>query len=551
MHIFWVNQGTGDLQCQTEGEPVPTQSDKRVDTYPSHQFVVWYAREKEAQAKVGAATHGQRFAIGDKTKVMIGPGLTLAWETRAQVRAAARPPPPPDPDDSWRPKLLRQGSPRDPSKAASSSKLFVVFVTDCTAYQDWQSEVLFRSGVLVKHRGPIVRIASGCEPEAQRRLERRYDALYGTAAAEAAGTLCWAHFTPEYARLLEQANNDHDYPPYNRPSAILHFVTHFPGPADAVVAVVDPDFIFLRPFHTDFTDRSAVLWSEDWAEAEIPPGVGRGTPAAQSWSVIEYVALGNGEPKTPYLYGSNPPLAPPRETLTREARDLLQPFAPFVNTTFGEALKYYDIGPPYIMHVDDWRLMAPDMIAYLPLIRKRYPYLYAEMCAPRYHFHIHCFFFLSFFAVLCPERVHLKKKFRPLFAYNCLNKDDLKKTPHLELSLIRVFFPPMFSWCSGRSGAGGGGGAGGQIRAQGTRSAWRRRSTGSGTRGWTTSWCASRTSRAKAGRSSTRSPRRRCAARALRARGSGPASPCPPSSTTATRSLWPASPSSSAGSTRT
>lgn len=33
------------------------------------------------------------------------------------------------------------------------------FSTDCSAYQDWQSELVFNSALLVGHAGPLTRIA--------------------------------------------------------------------------------------------------------------------------------------------------------------------------------------------------------------------------------------------------------------------------------------------------------------------------------------------------------------------------------------------------------
>ncbi len=41
--------------------------------------------------------------------------------------------------------------------------IHVVFSTDCGAYQDWQSLVVFHSAQVVKQPGPVTRIASGCD----------------------------------------------------------------------------------------------------------------------------------------------------------------------------------------------------------------------------------------------------------------------------------------------------------------------------------------------------------------------------------------------------
>ena len=66
--------------------------------------------------------------------------------------------------------------------AARSARVRVVFSTDCTPYQDWQSEVVFNSADVVGHRGPVTRIASGCSAEKEAALRQRYAALYGANA---------------------------------------------------------------------------------------------------------------------------------------------------------------------------------------------------------------------------------------------------------------------------------------------------------------------------------------------------------------------------------
>ena len=66
--------------------------------------------------------------------------------------------------------------------AARSARVRVVFSTDCTPYQDWQSEVVFNSADVVGHRGPVTRVASGCSPEKEAALRQRYAALYGARA---------------------------------------------------------------------------------------------------------------------------------------------------------------------------------------------------------------------------------------------------------------------------------------------------------------------------------------------------------------------------------
>ena len=83
--------------------------------------------------------------------------------------------------------------------AARSARVRVVFSTDCTPYQDWQSEVVFNSADVVGHRGPVTRIASGCSPEKEAALRQRYAALYGARARFS------LHVTPEFDMTASQS----------------------------------------------------------------------------------------------------------------------------------------------------------------------------------------------------------------------------------------------------------------------------------------------------------------------------------------------------------
>eukprot|EP00981_Chlorochromonas_danica_P012000 scaffold4368_cov180-Ochromonas_danica.AAC.13 len=58
------------------------------------------------------------------------------------------------------------GSSGSSTVRTSPDDIFVVFSTDCTTYQDWQSLVLFYSAKLVRQPGVITRIASGCDESA-------------------------------------------------------------------------------------------------------------------------------------------------------------------------------------------------------------------------------------------------------------------------------------------------------------------------------------------------------------------------------------------------
>jgi hypothetical protein len=70
--------------------------------------------------------------------------------------------------------------------------VLIIFSTDCTPYQDWQTLLLFHSAKAVHQKGTVTRIASGCSPEKQHQLSTLYSQLYGS--------MYNAHFTPDFKR---------------------------------------------------------------------------------------------------------------------------------------------------------------------------------------------------------------------------------------------------------------------------------------------------------------------------------------------------------------
>ena len=60
---------------------------------------------------------------------------------------------------------------------------------------------------------------------------------------------------------------------------------------------------------------------------------------------------------------------------------MMRPGSPCLTTDHKTANQYYPVGPPYIMHADDWRKLAPVWREFAPRVYEQYPYLLAEMYA--------------------------------------------------------------------------------------------------------------------------------------------------------------------------
>lgn len=74
--------------------------------------------------------------------------------------------------------------------SSSEDDVYVIFSTDCSPYQDWQTLVLFHSAKIAQQKGAVIRIASGCTEEKQQQLTELYQQLYGKKY--------YAHFTPDF-----------------------------------------------------------------------------------------------------------------------------------------------------------------------------------------------------------------------------------------------------------------------------------------------------------------------------------------------------------------
>ena len=239
----------------------------------------------------------------------------------------------------------------EPASPKDKHEVHVIFSTDCTPFQDWQTITLFHSATVVGQKGHITRIASGCDEEEKKKLTELYAKLYPQ---------YYAHFTPDFKK---DAKTGRKYDFYNKPWGLSHWLEYANPPVDndVVVVLLDPDMIFLRPITTKIAGQPANIFAKKVNRAEIVDHVKKGHPAAQLY--------GLGAPWTndhhkkfnrTYICGEGSPCLEPKEW-------------------FGS--HHYSVGPPYLVHKQDMERIARTWTKFVPRVYEHYPYLLAEMYA--------------------------------------------------------------------------------------------------------------------------------------------------------------------------
>lgn len=232
---------------------------------------------------------------------------------------------------------------------SESRDVHIVFSTDCKPIMDYQTLVLFHSAVLSGHRGPVTRIVSGCKDSRAAYLKALYAKLYPR---------YHVHFTPDFA--YDPVKNVR-YVYFNKPFGLKHWLEHADPPVgpDAIVCLLDPDMILLRPLTPKIRGLEGL--DPSIPETELFDRVTRGKPAAA-------------------VYGLGAPWTVEGGRYFRK-REICPPESPCLTTSteFGE--KHFSVGPPYMVHRDDMLRIAESWCRFARPVHTQYPELLAEMYA--------------------------------------------------------------------------------------------------------------------------------------------------------------------------
>jgi hypothetical protein len=140
------------------------------------------------------------------------------------------------------------------------TRYHLIFSTDCSPYQHWQSYLVYYSAMRVKQPGTVTRIASGCEDEDAKKMQEWFhEHIQGMS------TRFHLHMTPYFSGVKnEKGDVVGDYKFFNKPFGLKHWLEHAEHMSlqqtDDIVILIDPDMVLLRPITGDFSsDRDTVI----------------------------------------------------------------------------------------------------------------------------------------------------------------------------------------------------------------------------------------------------------------------------------------------------
>ena len=210
-------------------------------------------------------------------------------------------------------------------------------------------------------RGVITRIASGCRPQQEASIRHAMSHLPAR---------CRVFFAPD-TDVKDHAGRYYKYA--NKPLGMMKWLQAGSVPPTATVALIDPDFFFLRPLWHDSFDADDATFASGAAKTTPMP-----RPLKPKTMIAQRYGIG-GKPWTS-APGRNGQLAwKLRDYFTSIGRPDSPASAPDLNERSADA--FYSIGAPYIALAQDWLPIATNWTGLMPMAVARSFGNLAEMYA--------------------------------------------------------------------------------------------------------------------------------------------------------------------------
>lgn len=228
----------------------------------------------------------------------------------------------------------------------------VVFSTDCSAFQRWQSYLLFYSAFKVHQPGIVTRIASGCNSEEEKREQLFHEMISNTMSSSFK-----LHLTPHFSTVKDDTGKDTgtEYKFFNKPYGLLHWLEHSDETIedDDIVILLDPDQVFTRPITNNFSNLEHNILVGKTPKTKVE----HGSPFAQKYGLGAKWREFN------------------LETITNSSD------TPARKVSSKMGMERYPAGPPYLATAKDMHTIARYWADFVPRVHAEYPHLLAEMYA--------------------------------------------------------------------------------------------------------------------------------------------------------------------------
>lgn len=156
----------------------------------------------------------------------------------------------------------------------------LIFSTGCSLFQDWQSYVFFYHALKSGQQGRVTRIASGCNENDAKVLTNLHKEQI-----EIMSDRFHLHLTPDYSTVKPGLKFKY----FNKPFGVRHWLENVlgfpenPKNEDAIIILLDPDQIVLRPFTNDFTGSTESWRPTPNSGVPMRYKVDHGVPFAQQY----------------------------------------------------------------------------------------------------------------------------------------------------------------------------------------------------------------------------------------------------------------------------
>jgi len=240
--------------------------------------------------------------------------------------------------------------------------LHLIFSTDCSPYQHWQSYLVYYTAMKVKQPGHVTRIVSGCEDEEAGHMKTWFDDNISHMSKR-----FHLHFTPHFSQVVDEAGKIvGDYKFFNKPFGLRHWLQNFEllgfnngkfSNQDDIVILTDPDMALTRPITGDFSDmEETVIGKSRQGDKMLGTEVTPGIPFAQTYGLgVQWQKF--------------------------DLDKIAGPDSPAKEVSKADGNLYYPVGPPYLGTLGDMYKIANKWSEFVPRVHAQYPHLLAEMYA--------------------------------------------------------------------------------------------------------------------------------------------------------------------------